>query len=233
MKKPLHALLLALALLLPAFTLVHAQQQPITTGSPQQKMDAGATNSEEEAYRHSSTVQAIARVLHVPVETAARIFEDFNSGILILVIGYYLVKFLPKAFRARREKITKDLVDARSATEIANQRLSAVEARLAMLGTEIEGIRKQAAVDSEQDERRIQQSLEAERERIIRSAGHEIDAAQAAAQRELKTFAANLAVERAMERIHLSEDQDNALINEFMQSLASQSSFKTGNGGQN
>jgi F-type H+-transporting ATPase subunit b len=227
------ALLLALALLVPGATLAQAQLNPIATGSAQQKADAGASNNEEEGYRHSSTVGAIARVLHVPVETAAKIFEDFNSAVLILVVGYYLAKFLPKAFRARREKISKDLVDARSATEIANQRLAAVESRLAMLDTEIEGIRRQAAEDSKEDEQRIRESLEAERERIVRAAGHEIDAAQAAAQRELKTFAANLAIERAIERIHLSDEQDHALIDEFTQSLAGQLSLKARNGGQN
>jgi F-type H+-transporting ATPase subunit b len=222
--------------MLPPASVLRAQQavQPITTGTPQQKMDAGASNSEEEGYRHSSTVQAIARVLHVRTEIAARIFEDFNSGLLILVVGFYLVKFLPRAFRARREKIQTGLADARSATEIANQRLSAVEARLAMLDTEIEGIRQQAAHDSEQDEKRIQQSLEAERERIVRSAGQEIDAAQAAAQRELKQFAANLAIDRAMERVQLSEAQDHALIDEFTQSLAGRLARSAGgNGGQN
>ena len=230
MKRSLKVWLLLWVLLVPGAARLHAQQ-PITTGSPQQKMDAGATNSEEEAYRHSSTVQAIARVLHVPVETAAKIFEDFNSGVLILVVGYYLAKFLPGAFRARREKLSRDLVDARSATEIANQRLAAVEARLAMLDTEIEGIRRQAAEDSQRDEQRIQQSLAEERERIVRSAGQEIDAAQAAAQRELKRFAANLAIERAIERVQLSDDQDQVLIDEFTQSLAG----KLGNrsGGQN
>ncbi len=230
MRPRLKVLLLALLVVLAPSLRAQATPPPITTGSPHQKMDAGASNSEEEAYRHSSTVQAIARVLHVPAETAATLFEDFNSGVLILVIGFYLARFLPRAFRARREKIQASLADARSATEIANQRLAAVEARLAMLDTEIEGLRQQAAHDSEQDEKRIQQSLEAERERIVRSAGQEIDAAQSAAQRELKQFAANLAVDRAIERVQLSDAEDHLLIDEFTQSLAGR---LTRNGGRN
>lgn len=196
-------------------------QQPIATGSPSEKMDAGQSNAQEEAYRHSSTVQTLARVLHLPIERTAQLFEDFNSGLLILVIGYFLVKYLPGAFRARREKIDKELADARSATEMANQRLQAVEARLAALDKDIEAIRRQAAQDSAGDQKRIEASLEVERARIIRSAEQEIGAAQAAAQRELKRFAAGLAVDRAISRIDLSAADDRLLIHDFTENLGS------------
>jgi F-type H+-transporting ATPase subunit b len=194
----------------------------MTTGAPGQKMDAGESDTQMEGYRHSSTVQALARLLHIPVERAALIFEDLNSGLLILFVGYFLVKFLPRAFEARRTKIAHDLADARSATEMANERLQAVEARLAALDGEIEAIRQHAARDSENDQKRIEASLEAERARIIRSAEQEIGAAQAAAQRELKRFAANLAVERAMSRIELSADADRLLVHDFTENLAGQ-----------
>ncbi len=191
----------------------------MTTGAPGQKMDAGEADAEMEVYRHSSTVQFLARILHVSVERAAQIFEDLNSGLLIAVLAYMLIKFLPKAFQTRRAKIEHDLADARSATELANQRLKAVEARLAALDSEIEEIRQHAAHDSEGDQKRIEASLEEERARIVHSAEQEISAAQAAAQRELKRFAANLAVERAMSRIELSAETDRALIQDFTENL--------------
>ena len=196
------------------------QPQPITTGSPTQKMDPGETNAQMEKYRHSATVAAIGRFLHVSTERAAVIFEDFNSGLLIVIILYFVVKYLPRAMRTRRATIVHDLADARSATEMANQRLAAVEARLAALDSDIEGIRQHAAQDSAGDQQRIEASLEAERQRIIRSAEQEIGAAQAAAQRELKRFAADLAVERAMSRIELSADADRVLVHEFTDSLS-------------
>ncbi|HEY0784615.1 MAG TPA: ATP synthase F0 subunit B [Acidobacteriaceae bacterium] len=195
------------------------QQQPITTGSPSEKMDAGASNATEEAYRHSSAVQFLARHLHMSTERTAVLVEDVNSGLLILTILYFLAKYLPGAMRGRRETIDRALVDARSATELANQRLQAVEARLAMLDTEIEGLRQQALHAGEEDQQRIKASLERERTRIIQSAEQEISTAQAAAQRELKRFAADLAVDRAVSRIELSEAADQALIAEFTDSL--------------
>jgi F-type H+-transporting ATPase subunit b len=219
------AILLAAVVLLAGFAAPSAFSQaeqpapPPNVHSNYEKMDAPETNAEEEGYRHSSTVQAIGKVLHVDTETAAKIFEDFNSAVVIIAILAFLIKALPKAFRKRTETIQKDLQEARSATEDANQRLSAVEARLARLDSEIAAIRKQAEQDSLEDEKRIKAALEEERKRIIESAEQEIGAFGSAAQRELKRFAADLAVERALQRIHLGADADRILVQNFAADL--------------
>lgn len=181
-----------------------------------------ATSDEQgsqDALRHAAHVQWLANHLHIRVETAAKAFEDVNSGILILVIAYYLVKGLPKAFRKRRETIQVALTDARSATEQANERLSAVEERLSRLDTEIEAIRQQAERDVLHDEERIKQALEDERRRIVEAAQHEIDSAGVAAQRRLKQFAAELAIERATHDLHLTPETDRLLVSDFGKSL--------------
>jgi F-type H+-transporting ATPase subunit b len=182
-------------------------------------MDKPESKSDEEKYLHSASVQAIARVMHVKTETAAMIFQDFNAAIIWVAMIWFLVKFLPKAFRQRSEKIQKDLVEARSATEEAKERLSAVEARLAKLDSDIEAIRKQTEHDSVEDEKRIKASLEEERKRIIESAEQEIEAFGSAAQRELKRLAADLAVDRASQRIHLGADADRILVQNFSADL--------------
>jgi F-type H+-transporting ATPase subunit b len=210
-----------------------SQEQPAPEAgnvhSKYEKMDAPESKSAEEQYLHSSSVQFIAKVMHVETETAAVIFQDFNAAIIWIAIIWFLVKTLPKAFRKRSETIQKDLVEARSATEEARERLSAVEARLAKLDSEIESIRKQSEHDSVEDEKRIKASLEEERKRIIESAEHEIEGFGSAAQRELKHFAADLAVERALQRIHLGADADRILVQNFTADLAS----TKGNGGKN
>jgi F-type H+-transporting ATPase subunit b len=218
-------------LLLGALVAVPAlgQQQPQPAPTPAQQarastakaehMDAPETNSDIEQYRHSSMVQAIARLTGLSPETTAQIFEDLNSGILIFAFAFFLFKFVPGFLRRRSETIQKDLSLARTATEDANRRLAQVEARLSRLGSEIEAIRQQAERDSLEDEKRIAAALEAERERIVASAEQEISAAQAAAQRELKKFAADLAVDSALHRIQLSADTDRALIRDFGKGL--------------
>ena len=213
----------ALVLLAGAAPRSFSQEQPAKAGnvhSQYEKMDTPENNSDEEKYLHSASVQAIARIMHVDTETAATIFLDLNSAIIWIGIIWFLAKFLPKAFRQRSETIQKELVEARSATEEAKERLSAVEARLAKLDSEIEAIRKQAEHDSVEDEKRIKASLEEERKRIVESAEQEIEAFGSAAQRDLKRLAADLAVERALQRIHLGADADRILVKNFSADLA-------------
>ena len=103
----------------------------------------------------------------------------------------------------------------------ANARLAVVEERLSKLGIEIEAIRAQTERDAASDEKRILESLEAEKQRLMASIEQEIEAAGAAARRELKVYAANLAIERAMAQIHLTPDDDRALIRSFGEDLRS------------
>lgn len=182
---------------------------------------AAEPESETEAFRHSPAVRKYASILHLPVETAARLFEFLNFGILAFSILYFVVKLVPKAFSNRRIALQKQLVDARSATEIANDRLSGVEQRLSRLDQEIDAIRKNVEQDAVQDQSRIKAALEEERLRIVDSAGHEIEAAVAAAQRELKRFAAELAVERATSQLSLTEEVDRKLVQKFSHGLGS------------
>jgi F-type H+-transporting ATPase subunit b len=175
--------------------------------------------NQNNVYRHSSAVQWIAIHLHVRVETAAKIFEDLNSGVLALIIVVFLVRKLPVVYRKHREGIEAQIVDARSATEQANERLTAVEERLSRLDAEIEAIRQQAEREGAQDEVHIKQALEDERRRIVESAEHEIDAAGVAAQRRLKQFAAELAIERATRDLHLTAEDDRVLVSDFGKKL--------------
>ena len=182
------------------------------SGQHDPRMEDQVSHGEWEEFGHTAAVQAIARYAHVDTETAAKIFEDLNSGILILVILAFLLKVLPKAFRKRSETLEKQLIEARAASEEASRRLSDVEARLSNLDSEIEEIRKQTERESIEDEKRIHALLETESERIVAAAEQEIYAAQESAQRELKRFAADLAIDRATQSIRLSPEADRLLI---------------------
>lgn len=199
------------------------------SGTNYENMDTPETHSEEEQYLHSSSVKALAKIMHVSTETAANIFLILNSAIIWLGIIWFLVKTLPKVFRTRSETIQKDLADAHTATQEASKRLTAVEARLAKLDSEIEAIRKQVEQETLEDEKRIKASLEEERKRIIESAEREIESYGAAAQRDLKKFAAELAVDRALERIQLGIDADRILVRNFAADLGN----TQGNGRKN
>jgi F-type H+-transporting ATPase subunit b len=215
-------LALALFLTLAMPTALRAQAQPASAQVPAQSsehMDEPETNKQMESFRHSAAVQSIGRLVGLSTERTAKTIEIINSAIIIGTMLWFLGRFVPKAFRKRTEALQKQLVEARLATAEANQRLAVVEERLSKLGVEIEAIREQTERDMANDEKRIQESLEAERQRIIASAEQEIEAAGAAAQRDLKKFAAGLAVNRARQEICLTADNDRLLIRAFGENL--------------
>ncbi len=180
-----------------------------------QNLAKAEQEDEEYVFKHSSSVRAFGHLFHLSPDAASLSFWGLNFILLAAFVGYFLYKGLPKAFRGRRELIEKQLVEARAATEQADQRLRSVEARLSRLDTEIASIRASTERDSQHDEQRIKASMEEERRKIVQSAEGEITAAGAAAERRLRTFAAELAVERASSRIHLTEEDDQQLIRQF------------------
>lgn len=201
----------------------HGQQhrhEPIITGTQQSSMDAPETNNELEEYEHSPMVAKVGHVFGIPPAKASRWFEDLNSGILIAAILFVLFRILPAKFRSKRETIARELVEAHKATEEAQARLARIEGRLAALGKDVDELRVHAAEMGQHDEARIKASMDEERERIVRTAEAEIAAAQANAERGLKRFASDLAVERAAARVQLTPEGDQALMDEFLQGLA-------------
>ena len=60
-------------------------------------------------------------------------FWALNAALLFVFVGYFLVTGLPKAFRSRRQQLDRQIVEARVATEKAEERLRAVEERLSRL----------------------------------------------------------------------------------------------------
>jgi F-type H+-transporting ATPase subunit b len=190
--------------------------------SGQPAADVTEQETGEDVYRHSASVKLLASWLHLDKESTARLFEFLNFSILAGAILFALLKYLPKTFRAQREDIQHRLLDARTATEQANQRLSAIEQRLSQLDEEVAAIAKQAEKDSVEDEARIKASIETERQRITEAVSRDIAAASGAAQRDLKRFVAGLAVDRATQRIALTEEDDRTLVQEFSKSLAMQ-----------
>jgi F-type H+-transporting ATPase subunit b len=177
---------------------------------------AKAEENENDQYRHANVVQALARLLHMDVETAARTFEIFNVAVVVLGIVIPLVRIMPRLMRQRSEKIRANIESASKTTQDANTRLSAVEAKLASLDEEIGKFRTEVEQQIAQDEQRAKAALEEESARIVASAEQEISVAAAQARRSLRHFAADLAIEQAAKQLVLTPDTDRALIAEFV-----------------
>jgi len=184
---------------------------------------------ENDAYLHSPSVQKLGAMLGLNAEQAATAFTVANFIVLAALVGWFLLKTLPKTFRDRNTAIQKDLVDARTATEEANSRLSSVEERLRKLDEQIAALRAQADKDSALDEQRIKASIEEDKQKIIAAAEQEIIAATALAQRQIKQYAAELAIDQAARKLVVTAETDRLLVQSFARRLTGDDS----KGGQN
>jgi F-type H+-transporting ATPase subunit b len=206
----------------PAAPQAQSQAQPKSESVFKQEHKAEKTEEEDEtaAYRHSASVQWFANLLHLDVETTAKIFEYINFLVILLAVGIPLAKMLPAAMRKRSAKLGFELEHAQAKTQDANERLKAVEKKLAGLDSEIADIRKQVDEQMREDEVRSKALIEEETARILAAAEQEIAVAAAQAQRKLKQFAADLAIDRAVSLLTIDAETDRALFAEFALDVA-------------
>lgn len=174
---------------------------------------------ESEAYRHSATVKALGAKLGLDPEQAATAFTVANFVVLALLVGWFLVKALPKTFRNRNAAIQKQLVEARAASEEASSRLNSVEARLGKLDEQIAAMRLQAEKDAVLEEQRIKASVEDEKKKILTAAEREITAATAQARRQIQQYAADLAIDQAAKKLVVTAETDRLLVQDFARRL--------------
>ena len=227
--QPLKLLLLLVLTLATAVAPLHVAAQnpeppaqPTVESTTQEAQNPATTEAakteeqENDQYRHAPIVQSLARLMHVQVETAARIFEIFNVSVVVFGILIPLIRIMPKLLRKRSEKIKADIEEARKTTVDANSRLNAVESKLASLDQEIAKFRAEVEQQIAQDEQRGKAALEEESARIVASAEQEIGVAAAQAKRSLRHFAADLAIDQAVKKLVLTPETDRALIAEFV-----------------
>lgn len=200
----------------PASEVKSGQQTAPQALVPEKKAEEEDENRE---YKQSPTVIKLGHMLGLQPEGAATAFTVLNFVILAVLVGGFLLKSLPKAFRDRNSKIQKDLVDARTATEEATARLNAVEARLSKLDSEIGRMRTESEEAASREEQRIKQNIEEEKAKIVAAAEQEIATASSQAQREIQRFAAELAIKQAAQKLVVTAETDRLLVASFAHKL--------------
>ncbi|MGA8939277.1 MAG: ATP synthase F0 subunit B [Acidobacteriaceae bacterium] len=210
---------LGLFLLLSLGGALHAQSSTATAPAVANNTSAKQATSSEAEYWFSAPVVKFGAALGMKPETASNVFDIFNILILVVGVGYGLLKFLPKAFRNRGTAIQKHLIDARTATEEATTRLSSVEERLSRLDDQIAAMRLQAEADIARDEERIKATVEEEKNKILAAAEAEIQSATTSARREIQKYAAELAIDQATRKLVVSAETDRLLVEHFAHKL--------------
>ena len=204
---------------------------PTSASQSSGSAESNAPQSQEEqeqAFLHAPIVQSLARILHLSVDTTITLLLGINFAIIFFAVAIPLSRFMPKIIRKRSQTLSHDLKTAREATTDAQARLSAVEAKLAGLGDEMQKFRAQVEQDSLEDEKRIKAALSEESARIVAAAEQEISVAAAQVRRGLRDFAADLAIDQASRQLALTPETDRALIAEFVAGVSADASGKGG-----
>jgi F-type H+-transporting ATPase subunit b len=223
-KRLLAGLLLAATLFAPVRHTIAQQATPTDGGrlsSPEaQSPEKNKQEADEnDAYLHSPSVRKLGAIVGLNAEQAATAFTIANFIVLAALVGWFLLKTLPKTFRDRNTTIQKDLVDARTATEQSSARLRSVEERLSKLDEQIAALRAQADKDSALDEQRIKASIEEDKRKILEAAEQEIAAATTLAHRQLQQYAAELAIDQAARKLVVTAETDRLLVQSFARRL--------------
>lgn len=184
--------------------------------APEKKQEV---RDEDYEFTHSPMVAKVGAKLGMDPDQSATAFEVFNFVLLVVAIGFVVLKTVPKTFRDRSSRIQKNLVDARTATEEATARLNSVEARLSKLDEQIAAMRAQAEADNAREERRLKASAEDEKAKILAAAEAEIQNATTLARREIHRYAAELAIEQAAKKLVISAETDRLLVESFAHRL--------------
>ena len=184
-----------------------------------------AGEDDESQFKHSSSVQFVAKLTGLDLEHAYWVCVLLNFVVIAAVIVWFSKRNLPGVFRNRTISIQKAMEEARKASEDANRRLAEIESRLSKLDGEIAGMRAAADNEAAAEEQRIKAAALEDTRKIVESAEQEIAAAAKSARRELTAYAADLAVTLAKKQIVVDAATDHGLLHDFAQQLS-------GNGGE-
>ena len=148
-------------------------------------------------------------------------WKFLNLFLFVGVLLYFLRRPLSESLVARREAIRRDLMRAQEERNAAQSKLEEVEARLARLNAEVEGIRAQAQREAAAERERIERATEDEMRKLREQAQREIESAGKSARHELRRQAAEESVRLAEEMIRrdMRPEDDARLIGDYVEEL--------------
>lgn len=183
------------------------------------KEDKKEEADEEKQFKESASVKWIGSKLGLSATNAYWISTLLNFAVIAFLAFMLLKSNLPKAFRDRTDAIRKGMEEASKASAEAKQRLGSIEERLSKLDAEIAEMQASTERDIRTEEDRLKLAAAEEARKIEESVKSEIETVSTLARRELKQFAAELAVGLAEKKIQVSENADRALVAEFASRL--------------
>lgn len=206
------------------------EHQARTGSAPPHQSREAAGEDEQAQFKHSASVQFLAKRTGLSLEQAYWLSVVLNFALIAGAVVWFSRKNLPAMFRSRTAAIQKAMQEARKASEEAGRRLSEIEARLSRMDAEIGEMRAATEKEVAAEEERIKAAAIQDAHKIVESAEQEIAAAAKAARRELTAYAADLAVSLASTQIKVDTATDQALVRGFSKSFAAPDGAEPGHG---
>ena len=165
-----------------------------------------------------------------PAENSDAMWKWANFGILAIALGYGMAKALPPLFKSRTNEIQQGISEAQQVKRDAEKRSAEMDVRLNSLGADIEKFRKESAAEMQQEGDRISRETAAQMKKVEEQAAMEIETVGKTARRQLKEYAAELALGLAEERLRSKLDSatESSLVDNFVRDLEKQVSQNTG-----
>jgi F-type H+-transporting ATPase subunit b len=151
------------------------------------------------------------------------VYKFINLALLVGALVYLLRKPVADFFAQRSAAIRKGLEEGRKALETSQAQLKTVEEKLQHLEEEIAAFKISAGREMEAEGQRLKLAAAEEAEKILQAARAQTEVAVRAARVELKSYAAERAVELAEEiiRRRLDEAGRKKLVDEFLAQVES------------
>jgi F-type H+-transporting ATPase subunit b len=145
-----------------------------------------------------------------------------NFALLAGILGWLVAKNAGPYFTKRNQEIQGGLLDAKRLREESEARVQDIERRVANLDQEMQRMREAATAEMAAEGERIRQETARTMARMQEQAGHEISSATKLARQQLRSYAAELAVDLARQRIRerMTPAVDEALVQDFVKQLS-------------
>jgi F-type H+-transporting ATPase subunit b len=154
-------------------------------------------------------------------QSAENLFKWINFALVAGAIVWMCLKSGPAFFGRRADIISSAIQKSTEAKNQADRQLHDAETKLQNLEKEIAELRASAQRESAAEGERIRKLTQADAQKIDAAANAEVAATERAARLELKTLAANLAVDGAESLLakQLTPAAQESLINNFVKTL--------------
>jgi F-type H+-transporting ATPase subunit b len=154
-------------------------------------------------------------------ERASEIFKWINFAIVAGLLAWVFLKLTPPFFRKNAETISSAISKATAAKAESERQLREAEEKLARLEQEVTQLRSTAQREMAAETERLKAITQSDIEKVKLAAKAEMEAAERAARLELKTIAANLAVDGAESLLakELTPQVQESLVAAFVKSL--------------